>query len=57
MNIITSIILMILGFVGLYVVYLTVDSMNMLYIGLFIILWILLGWYLTKREEKQESKN
>ncbi len=57
MNIITSIILMILGFVGLYVVYLTVDSMDMLYIGIFIVLWTLFGWYLTKREEKQESKN
>jgi hypothetical protein len=48
---------MILGFVGLYVVYLTVDSMDMLYIGIFIVLWTLFGWYLTKREEKQESKN
>lgn len=57
MNIITSIILIILGFVGLYIVYLTIDPMNILYSGIFIVLWILLGWYLTKREEKQESKN
>ena len=54
-GLIEILIILIVGIFGFYIFYLIVGWTNILYMLISLPFWLLLGWYLTKKEEKQKS--